>query len=347
MEFINGFDRIRDKDWAACRFLDLGSSEGSTTLRLGETGAAVHGVEGRADAVHRANAIRDVVGFGNVTFSVGNVDHPGSFREVDGIFNAGILYHLEDPVTFLERCAAHARIFMYVDTGHAPRSDDELKNSKFSQAFGDRLTLDYRGLKLDAINFAEPRDTAEKQDGMRRKPRAGIGNTNSVWISHASLVDLMGELGFPHHEVVSDRPIIPRLRTCFWRQTPRPPSKIAALPQPLPPARPQREAVIATRARDIAHLQRSGEAVTLFGREPLLSKVRRDLEDNGVVVREMVEVPGAFEEPIGLGMARKLLEGRSGLLVTAVADTHQAVFRLMLLDRFGYVFTSFGLYHIV
>ena len=42
---------------------------------------------------------------------------------------------------------------------------------------------------------------------------------------------------------------------------------------------------------------------------------------------------------------RKLCEGKSGLLAIAVPNTHDSVFRLMLLDRFDYIFTSFGLFN--
>ena len=82
-----------------------------------------------------------------------------------------------------------------------------------------------------------------------------------------------------------------------------------------------------------------------MGRAPLLPKIVADLEANGIKVTEVIEVPGDFEDPIGLGQVRKLCEGKSGHLAIAVANTHDAVFRLMLLDRFDYIFTSFGMYN--
>ena len=123
MEFLTNYNRVRTADWKNLSFLDLGCSEGSTTLGLSQMGSEVFGVEGRGDAVARANALREIVGFKRTHFSIGNVNDESVFREVDGIFNAGILYHLEDPVTFLERCAKYARHFVYVDSGHAPDDD--------------------------------------------------------------------------------------------------------------------------------------------------------------------------------------------------------------------------------
>ena len=85
-------------------------------------GCTVYGVEGREDGVRRADAMKAIQGFEKTHFSVGNVDHATSYRKVDGIFNAGVLYHLEDPVACLERCAENARLFVYLDTGHKPRT---------------------------------------------------------------------------------------------------------------------------------------------------------------------------------------------------------------------------------
>jgi 2-polyprenyl-3-methyl-5-hydroxy-6-metoxy-1,4-benzoquinol methylase len=94
LEFLTQFNRVRDRDWADCTFMDLGCSEGSTTLKLSQMGSTVYGVEGRGDGVERAKGLKDVVGFENTHFKVGNVNDAAIYEEVDGIFNSGILYHL-------------------------------------------------------------------------------------------------------------------------------------------------------------------------------------------------------------------------------------------------------------
>jgi 2-polyprenyl-3-methyl-5-hydroxy-6-metoxy-1,4-benzoquinol methylase len=114
VEFLRHFDRVRRKDWADCSFLDLGCSEGTTTLGLSQMGSTVYGVEGRADGIDRANVLKDIVSFKNTHYWVDNVVNESAFREVDGIFNAGILYHLEEPVPMMERCVRFARDFVYV-----------------------------------------------------------------------------------------------------------------------------------------------------------------------------------------------------------------------------------------
>lgn len=342
LEFLTHFDRVRDKDWSECTFLDLGCSEGSTTFELSQMGSTVYGVEGREDGIRRAEVIKSILNFEKTHFSVGNVDHAESYRPVDGIFNAGVLYHLEDPVTCLERCAENARHFVYLDTGHAPRSEEEKRNSKFAPLFGKSHKVNRHGLELDAIDFREPDNTAEKSaDGLRRGPRAGIGNTNSVWLSHQGTVELMAKLGFPHHETIVDRPNIPRLRTCFFRTPPRPVGSIGELRKPLPKLLPEKEAILRIRERDLAYLRREGRPVLLIGSEPLLSSIEGDLNQAGIPISERIVIPG--EGPPSKRVLNELTRGKDGLVVVARSDILKTMRNLIVLDRFDYAFTSFAL----
>lgn len=341
-EFLTHFNRVRDRDWSDCSFLDLGCAEGSTTFEISQMDSQVYGVEGREDGVRRAEVLKSILGFERTHFSVGNVDHAASYREVDGIFNAGILYHLEDPVKCLERCAENARHFIFLDTGHAPRSQAELEKSKFAPKFGRAYKIDYKGLALDAIDFAEPGNTAEKQaDGIRRGPRSGIGNSNSVWLSHQSAVQLMAKLGFGYHETIHDAPKFPRLRTCFFREPPTQVEPLGDLLKPLPKLLPPNEAAARVRERDLAYLQRSGEAVLVLGREPMLSSVKSELSSAAIPVSEAIELPG--DAPTPRGILNQLTKGKDGLIVVAAPDYVQLIRHIVVLDRFRYAFVSFAM----
>jgi hypothetical protein len=341
-EFLTHFDRVRDRDWDECSFLDLGCSEGSTTFELSQMGSNVYGVEGREDGIRRANVIKSILNFERTHFSVGNVDHDSIYRPVDGIFNAGVLYHLEDPVTCLERCAQNARLFFYLDTGHKPRNDAELRDSKFAKNFGRSYKIAWKNLELDAIDFAEPRDTEEKQaGGLRRGPRAGIGNSNSVWLSHESAIALMAELGFPYHETIREYPNIPRLRTCFFRTPPKPIQPIQHFLKPLPERHSPKEAIARTRERDISYLRRTGEQVLLLGRDPLISSIEDELSAAGITVGERIILPG--EAPTSKRVLNELTKGKEGFVVVATPDVVQTMRSLVILDRFRYAFSSFAM----
>lgn len=341
-EFLTHFNRVRDRDWDDCSFLDLGCSEGSTTFELSQMGSTVYGVEGRQDGIRRAEVIKSILGFERTYFSVGNVDHASSYREVDGIFNAGILYHLEDPVTCLERCAENARLFIYLDTGHAPRSEAEQQNSKFALNFGETYKIDYNGVELEVVDFAEPKNKAEKQgDGLRRGPRSGIGNDNSVWLSHESTIILMRKLGFPYHETIKEYPHIPRLRTVFFRSPPNPTTQIGPYLKPLPSLLPREKSILRVRDRDVKYLRENDESVVLLGRDPLLSLIEKDLSDAGIIVRERIILPG--EIPTPKSVLNQLTKNNGGLVVVATPDVRKIVGDLVILDRFDYAFTSFSL----
>ena len=341
LEFLTHFNRVRDHDWSDCTFLDLGCSEGSTTFELSQMGSTVYGVEGREDAVCRAQALKSVLGSEKTHFYIGNVNDPSAYRQVDGIFNAGILYHLDDPVTCLERCAENARLFVYLDTGHAPRSEVEREKSKFAAKFGRSYKINHKGLELDVIDFEEPNVPEKLADGTRRGPRSAIGNSKSVWLSHESAIALMAALGFPYHETVSDAPKFPRLRTCFFRTQPAPKEPIGSFLEPLPELLPQNEAFLRSRQRDSAYIRSTGQPVLLIGREPLLSIVRRDLADEGIPISEAIAIPG--EGPVPRGVINELTRGRSGFVVPATADVIKTVRDLTILNRFEYAFASFAL----
>lgn len=341
LEFLTHFDRVRDRDWEDCSFLDLGCSEGSTTFELSQMGSTVFGVEGREDGIHRANVIKSVLNSEQTQFSVGNIDYDSSYRKVDGIFNAGVLYHLEDPVACLKRTAENARLFVYLDTGHAPRSEAEQKNSKFVANFGNRYTINYEGVELEVVDFAEPKNKSEVQgDGLRRGPRSGIGNDNSVWLAHHSAIALMAKLGFPYHETIKEYPHIPRLRTVFFRTEPRPATFDGKYTKPLPTPPQRDEAIRRTRERDIEFLRKMGQPVLLLGREPLLSTIESELRGAGIQVNDQIVLP---DIPVSKGVLNQLTKDKSGFIVLAVDDVVKMARNVGILNRFTYMFTSFAL----
>jgi hypothetical protein len=340
-EFLTHFDRVRDREWDQCSFLDLGCSEGSTTFEISQMGSSTCGVEGREDAVHRAEVLKSIVGFDNTYFSLGNVNDASSYRKVDAIFNAGILYHLDDPVACLERTTENARLFVYLDTGHAPRDESERQRSKFAAKFGRTFTIDYKGLELEAVDFAEPGNTAEKQaDGVRRGPRSGIGNSNSVWLSHQSAIALMAKLGFPYHETIKDYPKIPRLRTAFFRTPPNPARPIERYLRPLEQLLPMPARALRIRERDTAYLRKVSQPVLLIGQEPWISQVAADLREADIAINEQLALDGG---PIARGTLNEATKGKSGFVAVATDDVIATIRHIVVLDRFDYAFASFAM----
>ncbi|MFK7940088.1 MAG: class I SAM-dependent methyltransferase [Roseovarius sp.] len=343
-EFLTQFNRVRgDTEWTDCTFLDLASSEGSTTLGLGQMGSSVHGVEGREAAVHRANVIRDLVGFQNVTYDIGNVMDPSHYIPAHGIFAAGILYHLEDPIGFLELCARHASDFIYIDSHRMPNDDQDISKTLFPNSLSDKHVIHAHGMSIRGIKFKEANSRDEQEGEILRRPRTGIGNTYSVWLSLDDMIGLMARLGFPYHQRIDDHSQFLRSRTVFFRNEPKDVAPAPSFTQHLPKRKPALEAMQIAQARDVEYIKRKGLPVTLIGVEAVNKKVRAKLEAENIRIEKEVVLPGVDGKSADLGQLIELMEGASGFAVLASLNPHMIYQQLILFPKIDYIATSFGM----
>ncbi|QGX98144.1 hypothetical protein EI983_07570 [Roseovarius faecimaris] len=343
-EFLTQFNRVRaGKDWSECSFLDLASSEGSTTLGIAQMGSNVHGVEGRAGALNRANVIRDLIGFSNVTYELGNVMDATKYRKVSGIFASGILYHLEDPIGFLELCAEHASDFIYIDSHRMPYDHEDVSATPFVNSLSNPHVIDAHGLSIRGIEFKEANTKDEEEDGVLRRPRTGIGNTFSVWLSLDDMIELMAKLGFPYHQRIHDRSNFLRSRTAFFRENPSDATKVTPYTQPLPERKPALAAMQAAKARDVDYIKRNNLSVTIVGVQSQIEGIQHKLDAENIAVDRIVVLPGQDGKPVHLGQLTKILEGVKGFVVVASTNPHQIYQQLILFPEITYVCTSFGM----
>jgi SAM-dependent methyltransferase len=112
--------------------LELGSHEGSHSLQLAERPDVVRvvGLEGREDNLARARLVQKAFGATNVEFRHCDLDHfdPADHGTFDAVFCAGLLYHLSEPWTLLERLADTGR-FLFLDTHYA--ASDEVAVGRY------------------------------------------------------------------------------------------------------------------------------------------------------------------------------------------------------------------------
>ena len=84
--------------------LDVACNDGWYGQQAARAGASVVGVDGRAEAIQRAELIREYFEIPNIKFVVGNVEDTGVLTgKYDATLFYGILYHLADPIGVLER----------------------------------------------------------------------------------------------------------------------------------------------------------------------------------------------------------------------------------------------------
>lgn len=114
-------------DWASRlgkveTILELGAHEGNHSLQLaaGPGVKRVIALEGRPDNVSRARLVLEAFSTSTVDFRHYDLERfePSEFPGVDAVFCSGLLYHLPEPWTLLERLAGVGR-FLYLDTHYA------------------------------------------------------------------------------------------------------------------------------------------------------------------------------------------------------------------------------------
>ncbi len=102
--------------------LELGSHEGSHSLQLAiRTGVRrVVALEGREDNVRRARLVAEAFPGTNVEFRHCNLEQfePAEFAGFDAVFCSGLLYHLPEPWTLVQKVAGICR-FLFLDTHYA------------------------------------------------------------------------------------------------------------------------------------------------------------------------------------------------------------------------------------
>lgn len=95
------------KKFPGCRrVLEIGCLEGGHTVRMQQLGVEqVTAIEGRESNITKSTFICDVFGYPNTKFILGNIDTFDftSIGRFDAVLCIGVLYHLANPLRFLEQ----------------------------------------------------------------------------------------------------------------------------------------------------------------------------------------------------------------------------------------------------
>jgi len=81
--------------------LDVACNDGWYGFEAEKEGATVVGIEGREDAVERANLLKRAMGRENISFQHTDIEAFAPLGTFDATLFYGILYHLSDPVRVL------------------------------------------------------------------------------------------------------------------------------------------------------------------------------------------------------------------------------------------------------
>lgn len=164
--------------------LDLGSLEGHFSFEFAARGATVLGIEGRQSNVDKALEMQKGLDASRVRFVRDDVRNLSKekYGEFDVVFAGGILYHLtaSDGLQFLRSISEVCRRFAVIDT-HI--------------SFKDETTFEHQGVVYSGKRYVEF-ETQPSKEEEEKSNWSSIGNTESFWMTHASLLNALTDVGF-------------------------------------------------------------------------------------------------------------------------------------------------------
>jgi 2-polyprenyl-3-methyl-5-hydroxy-6-metoxy-1,4-benzoquinol methylase len=177
------------------RVIDIGCLEGYFSAECALQGATVLGVEGKTINVKKCEFIKSVLGIKSLRFvqdDAMNVTKK-KYGTFDVVLALGLLYHLDNPFTFLENLSRLSTGFLLLDTHVAlreqPASGDwkpdlsPITEFKFrNKTYMGRL---YREFDSDASQVSKDLSVT-----------ASLENEHSAWLTEDSLVSLLRDVGF-------------------------------------------------------------------------------------------------------------------------------------------------------
>jgi tRNA (mo5U34)-methyltransferase len=154
------------------KVLEIGCFEGIHTIGLCSFGADVTAVDLRPLNVIKTMARLASYGYSAAVFPIDVEDPSLDLPDFDLVFHCGVLYHLEDPVSHLDRLLPRCRA-IYLDTHVADESQDD-------------AVLEARGRTFSGHHHYE----AGWAD-----PFSGRGSS-AFWLKSSDLVGLLQQAGF-------------------------------------------------------------------------------------------------------------------------------------------------------
>jgi SAM-dependent methyltransferase len=206
LKYILYYLDVRDRT-----VLELGPLYGHFTVMLDKLGARrIIGIEAREENLRICEEQKARYGLRSATFLQHDIE--GLYRREetpsvdltsDVVFNAGLLYHLPDPVAALRWCREQAPEMLLMTHYYEPKAAQRYPSASFSPT-----TVELAGQTASALSFVE---------GGLVDPQSGTSR-HSLWLREESLVAALLEAGYRRvdtlgRDVVGQFPHIAMLAT--------------------------------------------------------------------------------------------------------------------------------------
>ncbi len=179
---------MRDGRGDGRRALDLGCLEGGFTVELARAGFDALGVEGRASNFAKCEALARHLALPGLRFELRDVKalDEATHGRFDAVLCLGLLYHLDDPMAFVEHLARELttpNAVMFLDTHVAPPDEAALAGFGGRAALSPLVTLAHRGHD-HAGRWYHEYDGAQAPD----EAWTSVSNARSFWPTEPALI---------------------------------------------------------------------------------------------------------------------------------------------------------------
>lgn len=182
---------------AGLKLLDLGCLEGAYSLALAQLGMQVLGVEGRESNFCKCELIQQYFALSNLRFEQADVKvlNPAQHGVFDAVLCLGLLYHLDEPLAFLEQLGhtlTAPRAVMFLDTHVAPPDDAALAACEMRPALSPLVAVDHGGHSYAGRWYHEYPSDAPVPD----EAWTAVSNARSFWPTERALISALCRSGF-------------------------------------------------------------------------------------------------------------------------------------------------------
>jgi SAM-dependent methyltransferase len=166
------------------RILDLACLEGQYAIEFARHGATAVGIEGREGNVAKARFAKDALGLDNLEFYQDDVRNlsAAKYGHFDVVLCLGLLYHLDSPGVFelTKQIGQVCRRLTVIDT---------------YISLADKEQYTFEGRTYWGRGYFE-HDADSSLDDRLKNAWASLDNPSSVWLTRASLLNLLNHVGF-------------------------------------------------------------------------------------------------------------------------------------------------------
>jgi 2-polyprenyl-3-methyl-5-hydroxy-6-metoxy-1,4-benzoquinol methylase len=179
------------------RIVDIGCLEGYYAVECALQGAEVLGIEGKLLNIKKCEFVKSVLGVERLTFAQDDAmrvtrDRYGGF---DVAIALGLIYHLDDPFTFLDNLARLCDGFVVIDTLVALEDPPDSISGGWRPELSALRRFEYRGREYHGRTYREYESSAPQLE-KDLSVTASLGNEFSVWLTEQSLIRLLRDVGF-------------------------------------------------------------------------------------------------------------------------------------------------------